>query len=66
LILLEDQDRTLWNREQIAEVAALVERELASRRFGPYTVQAAIAAPPMSARSPSPRRSRNGAFWSDG
>ncbi|HEX9626556.1 MAG TPA: RNA polymerase sigma factor [Acidiferrobacterales bacterium] len=44
LILLEDQDRALWNRDQIAEGTALVERALASRRFGPYTLQAAIAA----------------------
>ena len=44
LILLADQDRSLWNREQIAEGSALVERALASRRFGPYTLQAAIAA----------------------
>jgi RNA polymerase sigma-70 factor (ECF subfamily) len=44
LILLEDQDRSLWNREQIAEGIALVEQALASRRFGPYTLQAAIAA----------------------
>jgi RNA polymerase sigma-70 factor (ECF subfamily) len=44
LILLADQDRSLWNREQIAEGAALVERALSSRRFGPYTLQAAIAA----------------------
>ena len=44
LILLEDQDRGLWNREQIAEGAALVERALSSRRFGPYMLQAAIAA----------------------
>jgi RNA polymerase sigma-70 factor, ECF subfamily len=44
LVLLEDQDRALWNREQIAEGAALVERALASRQFGPYTLQAAIAA----------------------
>ena len=44
IILLADQDRSLWNREQIAEGAALVERALASRRFGPYTLQAAIAA----------------------
>jgi RNA polymerase sigma-70 factor (ECF subfamily) len=44
LILLEDQDRSLWNREQIAEGVALVERALLSRRFGPYTLQAAIAA----------------------
>jgi RNA polymerase sigma-70 factor (ECF subfamily) len=44
LILLEDQDRSLWNRDQIAEGKALVERALSSRRFGPYTLQAAIAA----------------------
>ena len=44
LILLDEQDRTLWRREQIAEGAALVERALRSRRFGPYTIQAAIAA----------------------
>ncbi len=44
LILLEDQDRSRWNREQIAAGAALVERALSSRRFGPYTLQAAIAA----------------------
>lgn len=44
LILLEDQDRTLWNREQIDDGIALVEQALASRRFGPYTLQAAIAA----------------------
>ncbi len=44
LVLLEDQDRSLWNRDQIAEGLALVERALSSRRFGPYTLQAAIAA----------------------
>jgi RNA polymerase sigma-70 factor (ECF subfamily) len=44
LILLDDQDRSRWNRGQIAEGAALVERALASRRIGPYTLQAAIAA----------------------
>jgi len=44
LILLDDQDRSLWNRDQIAEGCALVERALSSRRFGPYTLQAAIAA----------------------
>jgi RNA polymerase sigma-70 factor (ECF subfamily) len=44
LILLEEQDRTRWNRDQIAEGTALVERALASRWFGPYTLQAAIAA----------------------
>jgi RNA polymerase sigma-70 factor (ECF subfamily) len=44
LILLENQDRSLWNRELIIEGAALVERALLSRRFGPFTLQAAIAA----------------------
>jgi RNA polymerase sigma-70 factor (ECF subfamily) len=44
LVLLEDQDRSLWDRDMIAEGTALVERALASRRFGPYTLQAAISA----------------------
>jgi RNA polymerase sigma-70 factor (ECF subfamily) len=44
LILLEDQDHSLWNRDQIAEGKALVERALSSRRLDPYTLQAAIAA----------------------
>lgn len=44
LILLEDQDRSLWNQEYIREGTALVERALATRRFGAYGVQAAIAA----------------------
>jgi RNA polymerase sigma-70 factor (ECF subfamily) len=44
LILLADQDRSLWRREQIAEGSALVERALTMRRLGPYTLQAAIAA----------------------
>ncbi len=44
LVLLADQNRALWNRAQIAEGSAFVERALASRRFGPYTLQAAIAA----------------------
>src|SRR5215472_14123612 len=51
LILLENQDRSLWNREQIAEGVALVERALKSRRFGPYTLQAAIAAVHAEAES---------------
>lgn len=51
LVLLENQDRSLWNREQIAEGVALVERALMSRRFGPYTLQAAIAA--VHAEAPS-------------
>ena len=44
LILLEQQDRSLWNKEQIAEGISLTERALRSRRFGSYTLQAAIAA----------------------
>ena len=44
LVLLDAQDRSLWNREQIAEGSVLVERALASRRIGSYTLQAAIAA----------------------
>jgi len=44
LVLLEDQDRTLWNREQIAEGLALVQEAFASRQAGPYALQAAIAA----------------------
>jgi RNA polymerase sigma-70 factor (ECF subfamily) len=44
LILLENQDRSLWNRGQIAEGVSLVERALSSRRIGPYAIQAAIAA----------------------
>ena len=51
LILLEHQDRSLWNREQIAEGVALLERALNSRRFGPYTLQAAIAAVHAEAES---------------
>ena len=43
LVLLHDQDRSLWNREHIAEGKALVERALSSGRVGPYTLQAAIA-----------------------
>src|SRR6202158_2066366 len=44
LILLNDQDRSLWNRAHIAEGSALVETALSSRRSGPYAIQAAIAA----------------------
>jgi len=51
LILLEHQDRSLWNRAQIAEGIALVEQALSSRRFGPYTLQAAIAAVHAEAES---------------
>ena len=52
LILLDDQDRALWDRDLIAEGSALVERALTSRRFGPYALQAAIAA--VHAEAPNP------------
>jgi RNA polymerase sigma-70 factor (ECF subfamily) len=51
LLLLENQDRSLWNREQIAEGVALVEKALRSHRFGAYTLQAAIAAVHAEAES---------------
>jgi len=51
LILLENQDRSLWNREQIAEGVELLEKALKSRRFGSYTLQAAIAAVHAEAES---------------
>jgi len=44
LVLLEDQDRNLWDQDRIAEGCGLAERALKSRRFGPYALQAAIAA----------------------
>jgi RNA polymerase sigma-70 factor (ECF subfamily) len=53
MILLEDQDRSLWDRAQIEEGVGLVERALASHRFGPYTLQAAIAAVHAEASSAS-------------
>src|SRR5215831_14060144 len=51
LILLENQDRSLWNRQQIAEGVALLEKALKSRRFGSYTLQAGIAAVHAEAES---------------
>ena len=51
LVLLDEQDRSIWDRDQIAEGSALVERAMSSRRIGPYTLQAAIAA--VHARAPS-------------
>jgi RNA polymerase sigma-70 factor, ECF subfamily len=51
LVLLEQQDRARWNRDHIREGIALVEQALSSRRFGPYTLQAAIAA--VHAEAPS-------------
>ncbi len=51
LILLENQDRSLWNRDQITEGVSLVARVLSSGQVGPYTIQAAIAA--AHAQAPS-------------
>jgi RNA polymerase sigma-70 factor (ECF subfamily) len=51
LILLENQDRSLWNRDQITEGVSLVARSLSSGQVGPYTIQAAIAA--AHAQAPS-------------
>ena len=51
LILLEDQDRALWNRSQIAEGVSLVQRALSTGQVGPYTIQAAIAS--VHAQAPS-------------
>jgi RNA polymerase sigma-70 factor (ECF subfamily) len=52
LVLLEDQDRSRWNNDQIKEGLALVERAISLRRFGPYSLQAAIAA--VHAGAPTP------------
>jgi RNA polymerase sigma-70 factor (ECF subfamily) len=51
IVLLEDQDRSRWDRARIAEGSALVEHALGSARFGPYSLQAAIAA--VHAEAPS-------------
>lgn len=51
IVLLEDQDRELWNRDQIRAGQELLNRALATRRFGSYTVQAAIAAVHSRAQS---------------
>ena len=59
LILLDDQDRWLWNRDLIAEGGRLVREALASRNFGPYTIQAAIAT--VHAEAPDAA----GTNWSD-
>ena len=52
LVLLDDQDRSLWKRDLIGEGIALVKQSLASRRFGAYTLEAAIAA--VHAEAPNP------------
>ena len=51
VVLLDEQDRSLWHRDQIVEGAALVERSLATRSIGPYALQATIAA--LHAQAPS-------------
>ena len=51
VILLEDQDRAMWNRELITEGIRLVEQTLSGGRYGPYTIQAAISA--VHAEAPS-------------
>ena len=51
LILLEDQDRALWNQNQITEGVSLVQRSLSTGQVGPYTIQAAIAS--VHAQAPS-------------
>ena len=51
LILLEDQDRALWNQDQITEGVSLVQRSLSTGQVGPYTIQAAIAS--VHAQAPS-------------
>jgi RNA polymerase sigma-70 factor (ECF subfamily) len=51
VIVLEEQDRALWDHAQIAEGARLVEQTLSTGRYGPYTVQAAISA--VHAEAPS-------------
>ncbi len=52
LVLLDDQDRTLWNQKMIAEGLALIDKAMRHRRSGPYQVQAAIAA--LHARAARP------------
>ncbi|HEX2825179.1 MAG TPA: RNA polymerase sigma factor [Burkholderiales bacterium] len=53
IVLLDEQDRSLWNREYIREGIALIERALGTRGFGPYAIQAAIAAVHAEAPTPS-------------
>jgi RNA polymerase sigma-70 factor (ECF subfamily) len=59
LVLLEDQDRSLWDRDQIAEGSALLERALSSRRLGPYTLRQpspqCTPTPPTPPRRTGPR-----------
>jgi RNA polymerase sigma-70 factor (ECF subfamily) len=53
LVVLDEQDRSLWNRNEIAEGVSLVERALSLPRFGPYSIQAAIAAVHAEAADPA-------------
>jgi RNA polymerase sigma-70 factor, ECF subfamily len=53
IVLLDDQDRSLWDRDQIGEGVALMQRALAARRVGPYALQAAIAAVHAEAATPA-------------
>lgn len=53
LILLEDQDRSLWNRDQIAEGATLIGQAFASGQIGPYSIQAAISSVHSQAAHPT-------------
>lgn len=53
LILLDEQDRSLWDRQLIAEGSELITRSLNSRRFGPYTIQAAIVGVHAEAATPA-------------
>src|SRR5262249_56413942 len=52
IVLLEEQDRSLWNREMIAEGLTLIDKAMRHKRRGPYQLQAAIAA--LHARAPRP------------
>jgi RNA polymerase sigma-70 factor (ECF subfamily) len=65
LVLLDDQDRSRWNRAMIAEGRVLVERALATRRFGPYTVQAAIALAHAEAATPADTDWGQIVYWYD-
>jgi RNA polymerase sigma-70 factor, ECF subfamily len=65
LILLEDQDRSLWNSQHIAEGTALVQRSLSSPPIGSYTVQAAIAAVHAEARNAAATNWRQITAWYD-
>src|SRR5215831_16144129 len=52
IVLLDDQDRSLWNQKMIAEGLALIDKAMRHRRSGPYQVQAAVAA--LHARAATP------------